>query len=108
MAEGTPLSALQQWHALLLAERARRSARTEWETREGERARQQFIDTLQQMAARFAAAARLHPLDIADMSLAEKLCCHFLPESMRPAGLPTEDQIWAEYRSRRPGATGTE
>jgi hypothetical protein len=100
MAEGGPLRALQQWHALLLAERARRAARAELEAGQDERERKQFFDTLQQMAQRFAATAHLHPLQIDDMSIAEQLACHLLPEELRPAGLGTEDQIWAEYRSR--------
>jgi hypothetical protein len=50
----------------------------------------------------------LHPLQIDDMSPAEMLACHLLPEELRPAGLPTEAAIWAEYKARRtpkpPGA----
>jgi hypothetical protein len=93
-----------KWLALLGAERARRAARTEWEAGEDERARDQVIGTLLQMAQRFAAAAPLHPLDTADMSIAEKLACRlFLPENLQPAELPTEDQIWAEYQARKRG-----
>jgi hypothetical protein len=109
MAESGPLSGLQQWHALLLAERARRTAKAEWQTNEADRSREQFLDTLQQIAQRFAAAAPRHPLDVSDMSIAEMLAVRwFLPEDLWPADLPTDDQIWAEYRSRRPDATGTE
>ena len=64
------------------------------------RARQQLFDTLQQMAERYAATAHLYPLPVDDMSPAEKLSLHLLPEHLRPAGLPTEAEIWAEYRAR--------
>lgn len=41
------------------------------------------------------------PLEIADMSVAEKLACrYFLPDKLQPAGLGTEEEIWAEYASR--------
>jgi hypothetical protein len=62
--------------------------------------REWFIGTLQQMAQRFAATTHMFPLDAADMSIIEKLACHFLPEHLRPAGLPTEDQIWAKFLAR--------
>jgi len=91
-----------EWLALLEAEFARRSTRVAWEAGEGERARQQLFDTLQAMAQRSAALAPRYPLQIDDMSIAEKLACrYFLPEDRRPAGLGTEDQIWAEYQSMR-------
>jgi hypothetical protein len=92
----------REWLALLEAELARRAARAEWNAGEAERSRQQFFDMLQQMAERFAALAPLRPLDLDDMSIAEKLACrYFLPEALLPAGLGTEDQIWAEYQSAR-------
>jgi hypothetical protein len=61
-----------------------------------------LIETLQQMAARLAAApASPHPLELADMSIAEKLACrYFLPDELQPAGLGTEEEIWAEYAAR--------
>jgi hypothetical protein len=91
-----------EWLELLEAEYARRTARVAWEADEGERQRQWFIDTLAAMAQRFAALAPHYPLQIDDMSIAEKLACrYFLPEDLRPTGLATEDQIWAEYRSMR-------
>lgn len=90
-----------EWLALLEAELARRKARVEWEAGQDERAAQQFVEELAQMAQRFTAAAPLHPLRTDDMSPAEMLACHLLPEPLRPAGLPTEDQIWAEYQARR-------
>jgi hypothetical protein len=66
----------------------------------GQDPREWLLDTLQAMARRYAALAHLHPLDTVDMSIAEKLACrYFLPEDLQPAGLGTEDQIWAEYRS---------
>jgi hypothetical protein len=90
-----------EWLALLEAELARRAARVKWVAGEDERAAVQFIATLQAMAQRLAATAHLWPLDISDMSVAEMLSCHLLPESLRPASLPSEDQIWAKYRSMR-------
>ena len=63
--------------------------------------RQWLIDTLQQMAQRLVAPS-LHPLDIADLSVAEKVACLLLPEPLRPAGLPTEAAIWAEFEALRP------
>jgi hypothetical protein len=85
-----------EWLALLEAELARRAARVEWQAGEDERAQQRLVDTLQAMAQRFAATARLCPLDLTDMSPAEMLACHFLPEHLRPAGLPTEAAIWGQ------------
>jgi hypothetical protein len=97
----TDIEGQREWLALLKAERARRAARTEWKEGEDERAREQFLEELQQMALRFAALATTQPLELDDMSPVEMLACNMLPESMRPAGLPTEDQIWREYRARR-------
>jgi hypothetical protein len=37
------------------------------------------------------------------MSPAGMLACHLLPESMQPAGLPTEAAIWNEVRERKAG-----
>jgi hypothetical protein len=91
-----------EWRALLEAERARRAARTECEAGEGDRAAQQLVDELQEMARRMAATAHLSPLDLGDMSIAEKVACHLLPESMRPEGLPSEAEIWRQYRARVP------
>jgi hypothetical protein len=91
----------REWLALLEAEYARRTARVAWEADEGERARQWLIDTLQQMAQRFAATAHLYPLLIDDMAPMEMLACrYFLPEHLMPAGLGTEEEIWAEYKAR--------
>jgi hypothetical protein len=93
----------REWRALLKAELARRTARVEWQAGEDERARQQFLDTLQAMAERFAASAHRYPLDVSDMSPAEQLCCHLLPEDLRPAGLPSEVAIWAKLKARTQG-----
>jgi hypothetical protein len=90
-----------EWLALLEAELARRTARVAWEADEDERQRQWFVDTLQAMAGRVEATAHLYPLQIDDMSPAEMLACHFLPEHLRPAGLGTEDQIFALVAARR-------
>jgi hypothetical protein len=63
--------------------------------------REQFIETLRAIAQRFTALAPRCPLQIDDMSIAELLACRlFVPEHLRPAGLPTEDEIWAEYRAK--------
>jgi hypothetical protein len=92
----------REWLALLEAERARRAARVEWQAGEDERATQRVVEELQQMAERFAATAHLFPLQIDDMSIAEKLACRwFLPDELLPAGLPAEGQIWADYKARR-------
>jgi hypothetical protein len=91
----------REWLALLEAELARRSARVEWEAAEGERQRQWFLDTLEAMAQRLAAAASSpHPLVVEDMSPAEKLACTLLPEEVRPAGLGTGDEIFALAAAR--------
>jgi hypothetical protein len=100
MAENRSLTPTEQWLTLLRAELARRAARVEWQAGEDERSRQWFLDTLQAMAQRFAATAHLYPLQIDDMAPAEQLACHLLPASMRPAGLPTEAAIWAQYWAR--------
>jgi hypothetical protein len=90
------------WLALLEAELTCRTARVRWDADEGERQRQWFLEELRQMAQRFAVTASLYPLRTADMSIAEKLACrYFLPEALQPAGLGTEDEIWAEYQSAR-------
>jgi hypothetical protein len=99
----TTIDDRREWLTLLEAELARRAARPEWAAGEDERQRQWFVDTLQAMAQRFAAAVPLHPLALDDMSPAEKLACHLLPKSMRPPGLPTEAAIWAEYRGLKAG-----
>jgi hypothetical protein len=70
-------------------------------TRRHEHAHKQLADTLCEMALRLAMTTRLCPLRLDDMSPAELLACHLLPEHLRPQGLPTEDEIWAEYRDRQ-------
>jgi hypothetical protein len=85
-----------EWLAVLEAELDRRAARVEREADEGERARQQLLDTLQAMAQRFVATAHLCPIETSDMAPMEKLACRlFLPEHLMPAGLPSEDEIFA-------------
>jgi hypothetical protein len=97
----TDIDGQRVWLALLEEELSRRSARVEWQAGEDERAGQLFVAELERMAQNFAATAHLYPVDIGDMSIAEKLACrYFLPEDLQPAGLPTEDQIWAEYQAR--------
>jgi hypothetical protein len=60
--------------------------------------REWLLETLQTMAQRFAATAHLLPLQLDDMAIAEKLACRFfLPEELMPAGLGTEEEIWAKY-----------
>jgi hypothetical protein len=90
----------REWLGFLENELARRTARVEWEAAEGERHRQWFVATLQQVAERLAAPSH-YPLDVADLSLVEKLALTLLPEPLRPAGLPTEAEIWAEFRAMR-------
>jgi hypothetical protein len=64
--------------------------------------RERFINTLRQMAERLAAATPRHPLQIDDMSIAEKLACrYFLPEDLCPEGLGTEEEIWSEFEARK-------
>jgi hypothetical protein len=89
----------REWLALLEAELARRATRVEWAAGEAERQRQWVLDTLQAMTQRFAATAHLQPLDLTDMAPAEMLALHFLPEHLRPPGLPTEAAIWADFRA---------
>lgn len=90
------MSRADQWLALLEAERARRRVRTG----EDERAAAAFFAELQEMAQRLAALAPRYPLTVADMSPAEMLACHLLPEELRPLGLKSEDEIWAEVAER--------
>jgi hypothetical protein len=91
-----------EWLAALEAEYGRRAARVEWQADEGERQRQWFLEELQAMAGRLAATAHLYPLPIDDMSIAEMLACRwFLPEHLMPAGLGTEEEIWAKYQGLR-------
>jgi hypothetical protein len=100
----TTIEGRGEWLALLEAELARRTARVAWEAGEEERSRQQFVATLAAMAERFAASAPRYPLQIDDMSIAEMLACRlFLPEHLMPAGLGTEEEIWAEYQTCRGG-----
>jgi hypothetical protein len=64
--------------------------------------REWLLAELQEMAERFAATAHLCPLDLADMSIMEKLACrYFLPVDLCPEGLGSEGEIWAEYEARR-------
>jgi hypothetical protein len=90
-----------RWIALLRGEIERREA--EAIAAAGGDPRQAFVDKLREMARTLAATAHLYPLQLADMSVAERLACHLLPEPMRPAGLGTEDEIWAEYWERAAG-----
>jgi hypothetical protein len=96
----TTIDDRREWLRLLETELARRAARVEWQAGADERARLWFLDTLQAMAQRLGATAHLHPLQIDDMSCAEMLACHFLPEHLRPAGLGTEDEIFALAAAR--------
>lgn len=90
----------REWLGLLEAELARRTTQAKWEAGQDERLRQQLLDELEEMARRLAAGALLRPLQIADMSCAEMLACHFLPERLRPAGLGSEDEIFALTAAR--------
>jgi hypothetical protein len=90
-----------RWIALLRGEIERREA--EAIAAAGSDPRQAFVDKLREMAQSLAATAHLCPLQLADMSVAERVACHLLPEPMRPAGLGTEDEIWAEYQARSTG-----
>ena len=84
----------ERYRALLAAERDRRAPRG------GEDARERLLDQLEQMAQRFAVAPQ-HHLRVDDMSIAEMLACRwFLPEELMPAGLGSEDEIWAQYQAR--------
>ena len=87
-------STLKALLAALEAELARRRPPVE-------HAREQLADTLCEMALRLATTTRWCPLQLDDMSPAELLSCHFLPEHLRPPGLPTEDEILAQYRDRQ-------
>jgi hypothetical protein len=90
------------WLTLLKAERSRRAARVEWQAGEDERARDQVIDTLRQMAQRLGASAQRVPLDVSDMSNAELLAVRwFLPEQLQPPGLPSEAAILARMLPKR-------
>lgn len=92
----------RKWLGLLEAELARRQARQQWAAGEADRQQQWVIDTLASMAQRLAAAGLSdHPLQLDDMSVAEKLACTLLPEPLRPAGQPTKAEIWAEYEAKR-------
>lgn len=91
----------REWLELLEAELGRRRVLKEWAAGEDDRQQQWILDTLASMAQRFAAAAASpHPLIVDDMSPAEKLCCHLLPEELRPAGLPSEAAIMSEFKAR--------
>ena len=80
--------------AALAAELARRSPPVE-------QACEQLVETLGEMALRLATTTPLCPLRLDDMSPAELLACHLLAEHLRPPGLPTEDEILAQYRDRQ-------
>ena len=80
--------------ALLEAERARRTG-----AGHDDDPRQRLLDQLSAMAERLAAAPQ-HHLCVDDMSPAEMLACHLLPDELRPAGVRSEDEIWAEVRRR--------
>ena len=69
--------------------------------RRHEHAHKQLADTLSEMALRLATTTPLCPLRLDDMSPAELLACHLLAEHLRPPGLPTEDEILAQYRDRQ-------
>jgi hypothetical protein len=98
----TDIAQRREWLALLEAEFARRTARTEREANEGERQREAFVAELQQIAERFAAIAHRWPLQIDDMSIVEMMACrYFLPEHLMPVGLGTEEQIWEAYAARK-------
>jgi hypothetical protein len=90
----------REWLGLLEAELARRTTQAEWEAGQDERLRQQLLGRLWEMAQRLKAGALVHPLQIDDMSCAEMLACRFLPERLRPAGLGTEDEIFALAAAR--------
>jgi hypothetical protein len=88
--------ALKALLAALEAEQKRRQA-----AQFGDRdPRTWLVDTLEQMARRMTATAHLGPpLDVSDLSLAERVSCCLLPEELRPEGLGTEDEIWAEFEA---------
>ena len=89
-------AARQRWLGLVAAERSRRRKQPGVD----ERAVEQLFAQLQQMAQRFAAAPALYRHDVDDMSPAEMLACHLLPEELRPPGIKSEDEIWAEVKAR--------
>jgi hypothetical protein len=62
---------------------------------------EQIAGTLSAMAMRLATTVPLHPLQVDDLSPAELLSLHFLAEHLRPPGLPSVDEIWAIYESRK-------
>ena len=90
-----------EWLAFLEAELARRAARIEWEAGEDNRAAQQFMASLEQMAERLVAAGPSYVPRLDDMSPAEMLACHLAPAELHPAGLPTIAEIWSEYQARK-------
>jgi hypothetical protein len=95
----------REWLRLLEEELTRRATRVAREADEDERQRQWFFNELQQIAERLGAPLPGHPLDISDMSIAELLSCRlFLPEHLQPAGLPTEDEIWARFEALKAGS----
>jgi hypothetical protein len=69
----------------------------------GQDPREWLFATLRQIAERLATAASSpHPLQVDDMSIAEKLACrYFLPENLCPEGLESEDAIWSEFEARK-------
>jgi hypothetical protein len=63
--------------------------------------RERLINTLREMAQRLTAAPQV-PLDVRDLSTAEKLAIRcFWPADLCPEGLGTEKEIWAEYAARK-------
>jgi hypothetical protein len=96
----TDVARQREWLALLEAELGRRTARTEWEAAEGDRAREAFAAQLQEIARRLAVMVDKYPLDVSDMSRVEMLACHLLPKNLQPPGLPSEAAIWAQFRAR--------
>jgi hypothetical protein len=87
--------------ALLKALRAEQTRRQKAQFG-GQDPRERLLDTLQGMAERLAATSSGPPLQVPEMAPAEKLACRlFLPEDLIPAGLGTEDEIWAEYGARK-------
>jgi hypothetical protein len=57
---------------------------------------QWLLEELEGMAQKFAATAHRWPLNLADMSIMEKLACHLLLRHLQPVELPGEDAILAE------------
>jgi hypothetical protein len=59
--------------------------------------RERLINTLREMAQRLTAAPQV-PINVSDLSIAEKLAIRcFWPDDRCPEGLGTEKEIWAEY-----------